>query len=839
MSNKKLLLLFFYLLAIFHSKAQQETHLIDSEAWAKGNFVEFGINSKGTFGNKGENKPSSFHDNRFSPLFGFIANPKKDNWIDFDGDYFAPGEAEEGFTLQVNNRSYSNNSRENTEEIFGEIISTGVLRASCYEDIAQIIWEGNIENLKIKRFYNLTQDGLFIQMITSIINTGSAIKNDVFFMHNVDPDNNITLSDSYETHLEIVSQPSALNNISLVKARQEPSIIAGALDTDGSVINFFSNDPRARVTFGGFSNRNAEGIWNASLSGVHGTVGRTTFGDEAMSIAFNLGDILAGEEKSFVYYYSLKEIDENFNPLIVNIITFAPSICNGNDGKIQITGLEDNENYIVSYKKDGVDFLNNAFTSDNTGKIEILNLEAGLYTNIVINSSFCISENEGEYEIEDPLAPTFLLSNEPPTNECQVDNGIIKVFGLNRNVDYLISYQLDGVISPRTSYTSNSSGEIFLSNLSNGNYTNFNVQLIASCSKTSFEVLILNNGFPVTAQDIPDQFYCDNDFDYMAGINFSNLDSIVLGSLNTNDFNITYHDSIENANNDIAISKTNYISSGNPSYSLFAKLKNKNFNCSDIKEFKINVDIPEDFSLTNNAICLLPDSSIDPLFGFPEIETGLNDLDFTINWYLDDNLLPSTSSSIEVSQSGIYKVIASKNTSGCSLTKEVNIVNSGAPRTPIVSLESVLFSNNNIILVTVTGIGTYQYKIDDGDYQDSPKFENVTPGDHIFYINDVNGCGEISIQKTIIDYPRFFTPNNDGLNPTWNIVGIEKLNKTLIQIYDRYGKLITVLNQNSIGWDGYYRGKKLPSNTYWFVLYYEDNMNRQNIFRAHFSLLRR
>jgi gliding motility-associated-like protein len=840
---KKELLILFFLIATFHLYAKQETYLIDNEAWAKGNFIEIGINSIGVFGSNGLNKPNSFHANRFSPRFGFIANPKKDNWVDYDGDFFAPGNPEEGFTIQVGKNSYSNNNNNNKDsnvlqEIPGKIISNKTLKSSCYENIAQVVWEGSKENLKIKRFYNITENGLFIQMITSVKNKSNATKSEVFFMHNVDPDNNFTLSNSFETNSEILSQPSALNNVSLVKASQGASSGAGILDTDGSIINFFSNDSRARVTYGGFSNRNAKAIWSASSLNIENRVGIPLFDDVAISIAFNLGDILPGEEKNFVYYYSLKEIDENFNPQIINIITFSPSMCNSNDGKIQITGLEVNENYNISYKKNGIDFSNNFYLSNQNGLIEILNLKAGVYSNFFISSSLCSSEDEGEYLLESPQTPTFTLSVEEPTNNCQLNNGIIKISGLNINDDYLISYDFNGTNSLQVTYTSNEKGEINITNLSNGVYSSFNVEYKDNCSKTNTDTLLINNGLPVTVQNISEQFYCDNDFDAITTINLSYLDDIAIGSQDISNYIVTYHTSLENANNNTSISKTNYVTSGALTYKLFVKIKHKDFNCSDISEFRIKIDTPDNFLLTSNSLCLLSDLTIDPLFNIPKLETDLDELKNTILWYYEDSLLPFNSSSIKIDKGGLYKVTATNNSTGCSLTKELHVPASSAPKTPIINLESILFADNNIVKITVSGIGIYEYKMDHGDYQNSPIFQNVILGSHIFFIRDIYGCGEISIEKTIINYPRFFTPDNFEYNSRWNIIGSIELKNPIIKIFNRYGKLLKTLDQNSIGWDGMYNGRKMPSNSYWFILYYEDRNNLKKIFKGYFSLIR-
>ncbi|WP_422108083.1 T9SS type B sorting domain-containing protein [Winogradskyella sp.] len=61
------------------------------------------------------------------------------------------------------------------------------------------------------------------------------------------------------------------------------------------------------------------------------------------------------------------------------------------------------------------------------------------------------------------------------------------------------------------------------------------------------------------------------------------------------------------------------------------------------------------------------------------------------------------------------------------------------------------------------------------------------------------------------------TPNNDGQFDTWHIVGVETLPGTVIHIFDRYGKLLKILKHNTPGWDGTFKGHKLPANDYWFV----------------------
>ena len=148
------------------------------------------------------------------------------------------------------------------------------------------------------------------------------------------------------------------------------------------------------------------------------------------------------------------------------------------------------------------------------------------------------------------------------------------------------------------------------------------------------------------------------------------------------------------------------------------------------------------------------------------------------------------------------------------------------------------FSENHSIEVEADGIGTYEFQLDDGPFQDSTTFDNVEPGDHTVTIRDKNGCGSVTIDVGIVDFPQFFTPNNDGYNDTWNIIGINAADPNAkIYIFDRSGKLLKQISPSGPGWDGTYQGNPLPSSDYWFqVEYTEDGEGK--VMKGHFTLKR-
>lgn len=69
-------------------------------------------------------------------------------------------------------------------------------------------------------------------------------------------------------------------------------------------------------------------------------------------------------------------------------------------------------------------------------------------------------------------------------------------------------------------------------------------------------------------------------------------------------------------------------------------------------------------------------------------------------------------------------------------------------------------------------------------------------------------------------FPKFITPNNDGINDFWNVIGgsDEVKKESTVSIFDRYGKkLITFNPYSNKGWDGTYEGIILPETDYWFL----------------------
>lgn len=188
-----------------------------------------------------------------------------------------------------------------------------------------------------------------------------------------------------------------------------------------------------------------------------------------------------------------------------------------------------------------------------------------------------------------------------------------------------------------------------------------------------------------------------------------------------------------------------------------------------------------------------------------------------------------TSKSITVFDEGIYTVIVtSLPPENCSSTKTFTVIVNTKP-----VIDNVIVKGRSVKINT-SGNGDYEYSLDNKDYQDSNVFEIITGGQYTAYVSDKNGCGQDSQLFDVLSFPKFFTPNNDGINDYWTVEGMQFYAGSKVTIYDKYGKLIIEL-QGTKTWNGTFNGKNLPSTDYWFVFKLNDNQPET---RGHFTLKR-
>ena len=196
---------------------------------------------------------------------------------------------------------------------------------------------------------------------------------------------------------------------------------------------------------------------------------------------------------------------------------------------------------------------------------------------------------------------------------------------------------------------------------------------------------------------------------------------------------------------------------------------------------------------------------------------------------------PQFTQQITVNSGGIYEVTVT-NALNCSKTKTFTIEASGIGTIEEIVINDFQENNSATIEISPTSLGDYEYSLDGINYQNSNVFSNLLAGEYTVYVQDKKGCGITLETFYILDYPRYFTPNNDGYNDNWNIKNLERrgLENSLITIYDRYGKLLKQLIGNSSGWNGTFNNEVLPAADYWFTI----ELTNGKTVKGHFSLIR-
>jgi gliding motility-associated-like protein len=510
--------------------------------------------------------------------------------------------------------------------------------------------------------------------------------------------------------------------------------------------------------------------------------------------------------------------------VFLNAGSFAPKINLGPDRIASSNPICFGESYTIdthlsasySYKwyKDGV------LLPAETNPSLTINAKGTYKVEVNFSSATCSATDEIRLE----YAPEIVLSD-TRLEQCDDDNDGISIFDLTKvdNIiknynpalspvvyyEYLSDAQgnVNPILTPKA-YTNKPTIPTLFARVTNAfgcaNYAKIDLK-IANNTIASL------NPFPTCDQDaVQDGFY---EFNLNTEVSPQVLTGLAAGMV------VEYY-----------LNTTDAIAQKNPLPTIFrntiaheqiiqARIVNGS-DCYGIVPIKLIVNTFDPPNFQEETIYLCKDSTIDL-----SVATGYSGYLWTTG---------ATTNSIKISTSGIYSVTVT-GANGCNAVKKFTVISSD-----IATITDAIIhdfdGNANSVLLHYTGIGnSYEFSLDGIYFQDNPLFTGIAPGKYFGYANDKNGCG-LSAPYTIyvMDYPRFFTPNNDGHNDLWEIKNLDLFPKATLSIFDRYGKLLKEINSTNPSWNGKYNGTELASDDYWFHLNFGDG----KIIKGHFSLKR-
>ncbi|EDP72220.1 hypothetical protein FBALC1_14002 [Flavobacteriales bacterium ALC-1] len=467
-------------------------------------------------------------------------------------------------------------------------------------------------------------------------------------------------------------------------------------------------------------------------------------------------------------------------------------------------------------------FDSNDIIISTANYIDFVNLTANQdYIKAIVTNSFTNCSSETNLNL--------VVSDNPEANQLQI------IYGCDDNNDGVSEYfetsniesqVLNGQTGMTVSYF-DQSGNQLSSPLPNP-FTNSNlfnelitVRVTDNNSTCFTETTLQLQTVTQPSINQPDNLYACNQSNGYAEFDTSNIETQIIG--NQTGLTIQFYDSDNNA----LPSPLPVLFQNTEPFSQTINVRVEDASnpiCYSETSFDLIVnDLPEINLEEEYFICNLE----------PSISLNINSDFNTYNWLFEDGTLISNTYSAEIIEEGNYFLMVTKIENGitCENSFEFNLIRSVLPEIQQVNYGEL---GNNYIEIIAAGDGDFEYSIDGLNYQESNYFQNIQGGTYVVFVRDKDGCGQDSEEVTIIDYPKFFTPNNDGYNDFWQIKGISNFPDSKILIFNRYGKLLTQLSYNDLGWNGFYNGKKMMSSDYWF----RANLGNGLIFSGHFALKR-
>jgi gliding motility-associated-like protein len=172
----------------------------------------------------------------------------------------------------------------------------------------------------------------------------------------------------------------------------------------------------------------------------------------------------------------------------------------------------------------------------------------------------------------------------------------------------------------------------------------------------------------------------------------------------------------------------------------------------------------------------------------------------------------STRSSYFVTATGVYSVSVTS-AQGCTDSSTVSIA---GVVLPVVSFGGkVPFCPGEVIKLRPS-TDSVPYTWQDG----STDSVFVAPGPGTYSVTSTNICGTAMASVVvypglcIVRVPSAFTPNGDGVNDVFRVLGIDGVDEFSLSVYNRWGQKIFGTSDKLSGWDGTFRGIPEPSDAY-------------------------
>jgi len=401
--------------AILLTAGAANAQLSDCSSFMQGNHVEVGVNWNGAYGTS-KDAPAGYHprgaatewnicDSTESDTtgLGFVADPNFTGWSSYYGDYFLPGDPEEGWSIKADGmqrNQYNDMGTPANPAIDSMIIGSNISYTNTGSTITTT-WQGVFDSIQITQVTTLDTGDLFFTVHMTLTNLGSLARENVYYLRTVDPDNDEPETGDFTTHNTIAQQLPDTSGYSIVTA--------AGIELPDAFLALGANDPRAKVftmDYGLTPYVDLATIYSEGTTYQY-TQGDTSDLDVGIGVVFNIGELpgvdsaadstgrIAGNSATFTYAYGFKKgaVENGFNPThalaVQNVSTNQPTIAaypNPFNNSLNITGLNTTDHLVIFDMMGRSVNADLTIRNDGTNNFK-LNMPAGHYLLQVIDKS--------------------------------------------------------------------------------------------------------------------------------------------------------------------------------------------------------------------------------------------------------------------------------------------------------------------------------------------------------------------------------------------------------------------------------------------------------------------
>jgi hypothetical protein len=259
----------------------------------------------------------------------------------------------------------------------------------------------------------------------------------------------------------------------------------------------------------------------------------------------------------------------------------------------------------------------------------------------------------------------------------------------------------------------------------------------------------------------PDLTMCDQNHDDTEVFDISGQTAILLMSQPAGNYTVSYHASLADAENNTSPLPSLVLVHGLQMV-VYARVENSDTHNFGIDSFSLNIALVPNPQMPQQATICMPSGTLTLDSNLPP------NPNFIFTWSYNNQVLPGSNSNIfEATFPGTYTVSVSYGAGFCSESASTVVVASATPSNVSATV------SGQTITVNATGIGLYEYSIDNGSFQSYPIFENVPVGNHTIIVRDQNGCGAVSFSTSVLGLEKNnFTSFSCAPNPVHDMVKI-------------------------------------------------------------------